>query len=465
MMITGFVDINGKAKNFFFDGKQVILAPETTISWKFPAEESHFDLLSGVTSTNREIFFIDCDYYEGQKILAKGWIIGTNSTGTEHVTGFDSLRFSGTVLDCFFSPGRAFKIEKEFEEKVQGDNYSRVPSLVTVPFEEYCVTHNMVIAEENIEVNISVYVSYSLEQSERKFGERYTTFTLRFKERKKLIEIPKYYLYMYDLCQFISFRRNVGFDKIEIWDRQEGHTDKYAQKAICQFFVPDYKIPFSKNQKSVITYEDVQPHFDKFLETIFIRRSRKFEDSLFIPLDDKDAKRVTHSRFLDTALSFEGQYTKMFPDIKSNSNLMFAEIKQLILENIKKSSQEYGVKENLSKTKSKKAEEYFDKFVDAVDKVDSSLEEKFNDALKKFPSINEELASRIVKEEMCLPIQNYGEVFSKMRNYIGHGFPPQIENKHVAVFRIARILIYALILSECEFEDRDIKKMLIKLRM
>ena len=199
MMITGFVDINGKEKQFFFDGSQVILAPETPISWKFPVDGVHFDAISGVTSTNREIFFIGCDYYEGQKILVKGWIIGTNSTGTERVTGFDSLKFSVNVLDCFFSPGRAFKIEKEFEEKLRENNYSRVPSLVTVPFEEYCVTHNIVVGGESIEIQISIYVSYSLEQSERKFGERYTVFTLLFKERKNLTEIAKYYLYIYDI--------------------------------------------------------------------------------------------------------------------------------------------------------------------------------------------------------------------------------------------------------------------------
>ena len=463
MMITGFVDINGKEKQFFFDGSQVILAPETPISWKFPVDGVHFDAISGVTSTNREIFFIGCDYYEGQKILVKGWIIGTNSTGTERVTGFDSLKFSVNVLDCFFSPGRAFKIEKEFEEKLRENNYSRVPSLVTVPFEEYCVTHNIVVGGESIEIQISIYVSYSLEQSERKFGERYTVFTLLFKDRKNLTEIAKYYLYIYDLCRFISFSRNIVFDKIEIWDRQEANINKFKRKAICKFVIPEYKRLLSMSQ-TAITYEDVEANFAKFLENILTRRSRKFEDNLFIPLDIKDSKVVTHSRFLDTALSFEGQYTKMFSNIKSSTNQIFAEIKQLVVENIEKSRQLY-IGEDMSKKKSVKAESYFDKFIDAVEKIDSSLEEKFNDTLKRFSFVKEELAPKIIKEEACLPIANYGKEFSDMRNAIGHGFPPEIENKHVVLFRITRVLIYTLILSECGFTENKIRTMLIKLKM
>lgn len=216
--------------------------------------------------------------------------------------------------------------------------------------------------------------------------------------------------------------------------------------------------------QTAITYEDVEANFAKFLENILTRRSRKFEDNLFIPLDIKDSKVVTHSRFLDTALSFEGQYTKMFSNIKSSTNQIFAEIKQLVVENIEKSRQLY-IGEDMSKKKSVKAESYFDKFIDAVEKIDSSLEEKFNDTLKRFSFVKEELAPKIIKEEACLPIANYGKEFSDMRNAIGHGFPPEIENKHVVLFRITRVLIYTLILSECGFTENKIRTMLIKLKM
>ena len=151
----------------------------------------------------------------------------------------------------------------------------------------------------------------------------------------------------------------------------------------------------------------------------------------------------------------------------------FAEIKQNIVTyratgesviNIEKSRQLY-IGEDMSKKKSVKAESYFDKFIDAVEKIDSSLEEKFNDTLKRFSFVKEELAPKIIKEEACLPIANYGKEFSDMRNAIGHGFPPEIENKHVVLFRITRVLIYTLILSECGFTENKIRTMLIKLKM
>lgn len=79
--------------------------------------------------------------------------------------------------------------------------------------------------------------------------------------------------------------------------------------------------------------------------------------------------------------------------------------------------------------------------------------------------VENEITGQIEKEEKCLKISNYGKVFSDMRNEIGHGFPSPLEEKHIVVFRLSRVLIYALILSACGIGEENIKEAIRCLRM
>lgn len=460
MMLTGFLEIDDKEITFFFDGKVVILSPENTMSRHLPVEAVHYDCIYGVTSTNREVFFIGCDYYRGQCITIQGWIIGTSNTGLIDIRGFDSITFSGNVVDAFFTPGRAFKVEENSDHLLK--DFQRVPALITIPFEDYIETFDITVSGERIGVDLSVHVSYMLKQEVRNFGQRYTQLRLKFDELKNICDVPKYYLFMFDFFQFVAFRRNIVFDRIDLW-KKNGLNEKYEKIASCHFFMKNEEDQFKENNAKVILYEDVREHISLLMQNIAMRRRNDINDALWIPLDDKSSKEINHSTFLNTALSFEGEYTRVFPDTKCETNALFAEIKNHLLEVIG-NEKDLFIQSCNSKTQINKGTSYYNKFIESISYIDATLEEKFNTALKRYKFIKKS-ADILVKREKSEEIDNFGNIFAGMRNKIGHGNPPSIEREHVVVFRLARMLIYALILEGSGFRMDEIERVLTNLRI
>lgn len=460
MILTGFLEIEDKEITFFFDGKVVILSPENTISRQFPVEPIHYDCLYGVTSTNREVFFVGCDYYKGQCITIQGWVIGTSNTGAIDIQGFDSITFSGNVVDSFFTPGRAFKVEENSDYLFK--EFQRVPALITIPFKDYVEAFDITISGEHIGIDLSVHVSYMLKQEARNFGQRYAQLRMKFDELKNICDVPKYYLYMFDFFQFVAFRRNIVFDRIYLWKKNE-QNEKYEKISECHFFVKSEEEQFKENNSKVILYEDVREHISVLMQNVAMRRENDINDALWIPIDDKSSKEVSHSTFLNTALSFEGEYVRVFPDSKCETNELFAEIKKHLLE-VVDSEKDLFIKASNSKTKINKGTSYYNKFIDAISYIDATLEEKFNTALKRYKFIKNS-AEVLVKKEKLEKIDNFGNIFAGMRNKIGHGNPPLIEREHVVVFRLSRMLIYALVLEGSGFKMDEIERVLSKLRI
>ena len=50
-----------------------------------------------------------------------------------------------------------------------------------------------------------------------------------------------------------------------------------------------------------------------------------------------------------------------------------------------------------------------------------------------------------------------------MRNSIGHGNPLKIKREHIAAYRMARCMIYVLILDSGKIDFEIIKKVILKL--
>ena len=56
---------------------------------------------------------------------------------------------------------------------------------------------------------------------------------------------------------------------------------------------------------------------------------------------------------------------------------------------------------------------------------------------------------------------NFGYIFAKMRNSIGHGHPKGLEEIHVFTYQLARCMIYTMILDKAGI-SHDIIKVIIQ---
>ena len=106
-------------------------------------------------------------------------------------------------------------------------------------------------------------------------------------------------------------------------------------------------------------------------------------------------------------------------------------LKEELLEYIKKrfeSAAEELKEQQTSRKKKDKIVKYAKKLLDDLDKIDFSLEEQFNNVLKKYADILNDY-KKMLAQRMKIRFEgniNLGQIFSKMRNEIGHGHPKDV---------------------------------------
>ena len=242
---------------------------------------------------------------------------------------------------------------------------------------------------------------------------------------------------------------------------------------------------------NTILTRDIGDKFGELFQYIAERRQRDTSDELFVPDNDTEYKELSHTSFLECALSFEGEYDRT-QETKMETNAVFQQIKQLaneivinesckladqdesdvlrgeLLECIRKSFQsaaeELGEQQTSGKKKNKIIK-YAKKLLDDLDKSDFSLEEQFNNVLKKYAGILNDY-KKMLAQRMKISLEgktNLGQIFSNMRNDIGHGHPKDLEDIHAYTYQLARCMIYVMILDNTGISHDAIKRIIHKI--
>lgn len=404
MFIKGFLDIGDSERiPFTIIDDKVEIITEFDIRNIFGIEKVMLDKVFGKTSDNRDIIFLDV-IYNGTNFVPTGWVISNNNLSDINIDTFDAIKFTGKPIDVFYSPKKALKYEKMSDEIIG----KRMVNILCRPFEAYTKTHFIRIDDEEFCILFDIYINYDLKHNSRSIGEVTTSFTLKFKERKNVEQIKKYYLYMLDFFRFTNFRRNIEFDSIITLHETGQGLDKRGK---AYFNSRDFGQKYNSSEFNSIIYNDVEEYFDVAFAHICGRRAAGIINQAYIPENDRDFRMVDPIKFLSCALTFEGEYKRKFG-------------------------------------KSRKW-----------------LSVKFNETIEQYKVIVGQYIGKVIKEENAELEDNkdLGKVFADMRNAIGHGDIVPIERKHVAVFRITQCLIYILILDKLGVEWSVIKNLINKL--
>lgn len=269
------------------------------------------------------------------------------------------------------------------------------------------------------------------------------------------------------------------------------NSDKKIEKTGIVYFRTIDRGEYTNSDLNTILTRDIGDKFGELFQYIAERRQRDTSDELFVPDNDTEYKELSHTSFLECALSFEGEYDRT-QETKIETNAEFQQIKQLandvvvdescklvdqeesdslkeeLLEYIKKrfeSAAEELKEQQTSRKKKDKIVKYAKKLLDDLDKIDFSLEEQFNNVLKKYADILNDY-KKMLAQRMKIRFEgniNLGQIFSKMRNEIGHGHPKDIEDIHAYTFQLARCMIYVMILDNTGISHDAIKRVIHKI--
>lgn len=437
------------------------------------------DIVEGYLFSNRYIKMFGC-IYNGRYISCQGYVYSKYNVIPDNLTSLDRITFTGKAIDVF--SGGSVNVIKPVYDKAVWERCAYF--LEPKPWSEINTRYSAKIEDIAFDVGIDYSIFYNAEWSNRNIGTCIPKLYIEFKEAVSIEMIPKCYLWVFDFLKFISFRRNIKFDEISVYKRTE--ENKFEQTGVVHIGTLD-RGEYTNTELNTILAEDIKDKFGELFQYIAERRQRDTSDELFIPDNDKAYKSVTHTSFLECALSFEGEYDRT-QETKTNTNVKFQQVKQNVIDitiseacklagddvkekllsNINESFQ--SSIEEMTEGQSGKAKKqiisYAKKILEDINNIDFSLEEQFNNVLKKkytdiLEPYRKSLATRM--KITLVDNTNYGDIFAKMRNSIGHGHPKELEEVHVYTYQLARCMIYTMILDKAGISHEIIKSIIQKI--
>ena len=336
-IITGEIEINFKVVSFYFDGKRVTIrdnADSSAIFFLDSVAIEQYDVVYGVTDSGCYIVFFGVRYIKGRSsVQVQGWAISSGRGQPSPLKTFEAIKFTGYSIDAFFTPKRA--IARDYSHISDDERHKRMPKLAPRPQDEYVRDFDITIDSECIGVRLCVYTNYKLRRHERDIGSVTSQLIFKFHTPVAIDRLPKYYLYVADFMQFISFRQNIKFDSVALFNNSDDVNIGLHEIAKCEFYTRNYEDEYKNTDLNSITFEDMDISASKLFEYIASRRLNEVvTDDMYTPMSDSDYKMVSYPSFLSCALSFEGEYNRCYPNQKVNTNTLFLQVKESIKSNI-----------------------------------------------------------------------------------------------------------------------------------
>ena len=266
---------------------------------------------------------------------------------------------------------------------------------------------------------------------------------MKFQSNKSSEQLSKYYLYMYDFLTFILFRQNHIIDNIILYKKNN-------KIGVAKFFQKEENLKY--NVFKSISFNDIGiDHIGKLFANVAEKRLLNELNPFFTPEDDRDSNSVDSVKWLSTALSFEGEFTKIYSNYKAKKSEFFKSTKEELLKLIK------------DKAKGTTNWNDVDSLYNMIQKSDTSIREKFQIMIDKYDSIIVDIKSSYLNQMMISDEVNLSKRYAEYRNSIAHGTIISIKNEDKVTFVLARVFIYILILESADIPHEVIKSVIDKL--
>lgn len=448
--IDGVFEFNDKEYPFVLIDK-VISIPQAAFQYSkdFP-NETHVDVIHGVTSNNKDIYFLDCKLGTDLSLSALGklrlHIMGYAIMQPDKMS-FDRVDFYAEAINTFYSPKTAYANKTDDRMWINGIT-QRDPS-------EYVKHFSCEVDGENIDGDLGVYIDWNLAAEKEQIGTVNTIFSLQHEKKKTLVDVLKYYLYVRDFLEFLNFQRDVPMSDIRVFEKTpEGKYNRIGYIVIFQADGNDYKPESFRS----ITYQDCgQACFPVLFAQIAERRIRNKRNPFFFPENRFEDRYVDSAKWLITAVAFEGEFDEIHPNYRAEHNDDFKNVKELLLsvieDNVKKSGKGWNNPVN----------ENWKRFRHLIKNNDTKMEEKFQACLEIYEVETSDVIQKICKQEAVTEGTNLANAYASYRNQTAHGGIPPLTPADIAVYRILRCFVYAMNLRKAGVPADNVKSILNKM--
>ncbi|MCD8379711.1 MAG: hypothetical protein LUC95_05240 [Lachnospiraceae bacterium] len=436
----GKFEFRGKMYPFYYEGSLVTVVQQP---WEYNDDfekVSYVEKIEGLTNSNKVIVFLKCEFQGGSfKEIYSNVIFSTKGFVLfgESDCSFNCIEFESDALNTFYPPiqlvdRKALLNEKVYKVKDYVDTTERFDTIVN---------------EENIKMELSIPWKFSLRPEDKAIGEKYSVWRMEFETPKCSEDIAKYYLYLLDFLVFVNFRKNVAIEHFTLYKVED---TTYNKVGIGKFFSNQTGYD-SKVENSIIFEDLTHDEISRLFSCISIQRKQDSYNDSYIPENAKKYRSFNWIDWLNTALSFEGEYCKRYKDLKSQSDSNFANAKEYLLTQIDNKIKESGVS---IKNKRNSA---WSKFKHLIEHTDTRLEEKFRFSLNQFSDEISVIKGQLLKKYKISEDVDLAIDYADYRNHLAHGDIVEMSDSNVVNFILMRVFIYCFILERADI-SKDVRK-------
>lgn len=448
--VRGELEYNGKNYPFVIENRILTIVQSAFHHNKDFFENEYLGTLKGVTDENKYILLLDCRILSYAFRTLNGKIqIGLHGYILQDTAEdrFDCIEFYSPALYAFYSPRKAWKAKFNDKNDMQG--------LALTPHDEVMLKIPVTISGENLQCVLGFARHFNLRLEDQYALTIQTGLILDLSTDKSSPDLGKYYLYVRDFLAFISFKRDIPFDNIVLWRREADGKQHKCGKAVI-FQVED--IEFKPDAYHSITYDDLgSDSFAALFKETAEQRLLGGYNPYFLPANRNEANTVEKSRWLITAVSFEGEFDKRYKNMKAERDQLFYNTKETLLFAIDKAVQHSTRSINNPQNK------YFKSFRHLIECYDTTIKEKFQFCEDHFNSEIEQVKRKYCKFAGVPATTDLAMKYAESRNQSAHGNIAPITQEDVVTFQLLRCFIYLLIMERAEVPCEKRKEIINKL--
>lgn len=436
--------LNGKSYPFFYKDSLVTVIQEPHEYNNDFKGVTEVEKIEGLTNSNKVIVFFKCKFQGGSyKEIFSNIIFSTHGfiLFDKCDCPFECIEFKSEAINTFYPPVSLFNPTALLHK----NEYAMKNS------DETTKSFETVVNEEKIKMELSISYSYDIKPESQSIGERYSIWRMVFQTPKNSESIVQYYLYLLDFLMFVNFRQNVTIEHFKLYKVEDSN---YVQVGIGNFF--SNKSGFDAKAEKAITFNDLTEHeLGNLFSCIVKQRADGSYNFSYIPQNSEKYRLFTWIEWLNTALSFEGEYCKEHKNEKFKKDPNFAAAKGELLELIKKRIEESGLSDNNKKNRA------WNQFNRLIENTDYRLEEKFKYSVEHFEYEIGAIKQQLI-ENMKLPADcNLPHKYADYRNSLAHGNIIPISDANIVNFILMRVLIYCFVLERADI-PKDTRKRIVE---
>lgn len=230
------------------------------------------------------------EVWGSRRFCVPAFIVSDRNVMPEEIDDFDEIVFEGGTLNRIFNVG-ALKVDfKDGKQLITINNDSREMDINS--------------CGKKLHVMINSIVSFTNGTSHKSVENSSVRMSVAFDKPQPANLFWEYYDDLNRLLSFMTFRKNVGVEKISLWKKGKEHP--LPNRFATIYVRKDLQLTQKDYQRS-ITVESMKESFSKVMEVFFSNREN--EPLLeFLPHNDSDVFLFSRDRIRDICSSLEREF-------------------------------------------------------------------------------------------------------------------------------------------------------------